>query len=257
MRISVLCVSALVVPAFLALAGCATDPMATSGAAGRDGEAMNFTQSTQLLSPEAAAKNFMAAAHRMEPVIEDYCRHHQLAQTHSCDFRIMVDDRPDPEPNAFQTLDEQGRPVLAFNLTLISQAINQDELAFVMGHEAAHHILGHLALKADDSETGAVLMGTIIASQGASNRQVRQAQHLGAEMGALTRAKDYEMKADSLGTVLAYRAGYSPIRGAQFFKRISDPEQDIFSSHPSNRARMANVRATMRAIEKKRVASKV
>ncbi len=253
MRFPVLPRQALAVCALLAMTGAVVSGCAPVPASGpsADASTMQFAPSKDLLPPEVAAKNFMTVAHKMEPVIESYCRHHQLAHAHSCNFRIMVDDRPDPEPNAFQTLDEKGQPVLAFNLTLISQALNQDELAFVMGHEAAHHILGHLDLKADDSETGAVLMGTIIASQGASNRQVRKAQNLGAELGALTRAKDYELQADSLGAVLSARAGYHPLKGMQIFKRIDNPEEDIMSSHPSNAVRMANVKATMARLKKR------
>ncbi|MER5173576.1 M48 family metalloprotease [Thioclava sp. GXIMD2076] len=253
MRFPVLPLPAVAACVLLAMTGGAVTGCAPVTGQGSDASdaSMQFAPSTDLLPPEVAAKNFMTAAHRMEPVIESYCRHHQLAQVHNCDFRIMVDDRPDPEPNAFQTLDEKGQPVLAFNLTLISQALNQDELAFVMGHEAAHHILGHLDMKADDSQTGAVLMGTIIASQGASNRQVRKAQTIGAELGALTRAKDYELQADSLGAVLSLRAGYHPLKGIQIFKRIDNPEDDIMSSHPSNAARMANVRATMSRLKKR------
>ena len=40
----------------------------------------------------------------------------------------------DEPPNAFQTLDAAGRPVLVFTVRLIAEVDNADEM---MGHEAA------------------------------------------------------------------------------------------------------------------------
>ncbi|WP_413851963.1 M48 family metalloprotease, partial [Albidovulum sp.] len=90
------------------------------------------------VSPGTAAANFVGVVRRMEPVIEQECLARR-ART-NCDFRIVVDDRPGQPPNAYQTLDSAGRPIIAFTLPLIAEARNADELAFVMGHEAAHHI---------------------------------------------------------------------------------------------------------------------
>ncbi|WP_413874394.1 M48 family metalloprotease, partial [Albidovulum sp.] len=93
------------------------------------------------VSPETAAANFVGVVRRMEPVIEQECLARR-ART-NCDFRIVVDDRRGQPPNAYQTLDSAGRPIIAFTLPLIAEARNADELAFVMGHEAAHHIASH------------------------------------------------------------------------------------------------------------------
>ncbi|MEZ5684732.1 MAG: M48 family metalloprotease [Paracoccaceae bacterium] len=72
---------------------------------------------------------------------------------------MVVDDRPDQPANAFQTEDKYGRPVVGFTLGLIAEAANRDELAFVMGHEAAHHIAGHLQSKTRDAVAGALILG--------------------------------------------------------------------------------------------------
>ncbi|RYI24909.1 MAG: peptidase M48, partial [Acetobacteraceae bacterium] len=94
-------------------------------------------------SPAVAAENFVQVVNRVEPVAESYCRSFGVAA--NCDFRIVLDDRPRQPPNAFQTVDRLGRPVLGFTVALIADARNQDEIAFVLGHEAAHHISGHIA----------------------------------------------------------------------------------------------------------------
>ena len=94
------------------------------------------------LPPETAAENFVRVVARMEPQVEAECR--ARAQGRNCDYQIVIDDRPGQSPNAFQTLDRNGRPIVGFTLALIADARNADEIAFVVGHEAAHHIAGHI-----------------------------------------------------------------------------------------------------------------
>ena len=189
---------------------------------------------------KTAAGNFIAVARRMEGRIEAEC----LARTRgrkNCDYQVMVDDRPDPAPNALQTIDEKGRPVVALNLALIAEARNRDELAFVLGHEAAHYILGHLALKASDATRGAMVLGVLAAASGADAQAIAQAQDFGAEVGSRTYSKEYELQADRLGAVIAWNAGYDPQRGAAFFTRIPDPGHSFLGTHPANAERIAAV----------------
>ncbi|MFN4129840.1 MAG: peptidase M48, partial [Paracoccaceae bacterium] len=71
-----------------------------------------------LLTPEQAARNFVAVVARIEPVAEEMCRERNPRS--NCDFQIVVDDRPNQPPNAFQTLDRSGRPIVGFTLALIA-----------------------------------------------------------------------------------------------------------------------------------------
>ncbi|MDZ4094588.1 MAG: M48 family metalloprotease, partial [Paracoccaceae bacterium] len=130
------------------------------------------------LPPRQAAQNFVAAVVAVEPVAEAYCR--ARTQGVPCDFQIVVDDRQDQPPNAFQTVDRQGRPVIGFTLALIADARNVDEIAFVLGHETAHHILGHLPRQQQSATTGAVLAGVLVALGGGSSNAVQSAQEMGA-----------------------------------------------------------------------------
>ncbi|PYF11100.1 peptidase M48-like protein [Rhodobacter viridis] len=196
-----------------------------------------------------AAANFLAVARDMEPRIESEC----LSRTHgrmNCDYQVMVDERSDPQPNAFQTLDARGRPIVAFNLALIAEARNRDELAFVMGHEAAHYILGHLEQKTSDATRGALILGALAAASGADADGVAQARDFGAEMGARAYSKDYELQADALGTVIAWNAGYNPERGAMFFTRLPDPGHSFLGTHPANGERIAVVHRVTSALRK-------
>ena len=199
------------------------------------------------VSPGTAAANFVGVVRRMEPVIEQECLARR-ART-NCDFRIVVDDRPGQPPNAYQTLDSAGRPIIAFTLPLIAEARNTDELAFVMGHEAAHHIASHIPRQQQEATTGALILGVLTAATGGDETAIRTAQNLGGTIGARRYAKDYELEADALGTILAWDAGYDPERGAAFFARIPDPGNRFLGTHPPNAARIDTVRRTLASLQ--------
>ncbi|HQU70239.1 MAG TPA: M48 family metallopeptidase [Albidovulum sp.] len=194
------------------------------------------------MSPDQAVNTFIAVRNRIEPVVERACRERGAAQ--NCDFQIGVADDPNLPPNAFQTLDKAGRPVIAFTVALIADARNADEIAFVMGHEAAHHIAGHIPRQQANAQMGAVLGAALGAALG-SDQSVQMGQQIGGSYGARRYAKDYELEADALGTELTVMAGYNPERGAAFFTRIPDPGNAFLGTHPPNAQRLATVRATL------------
>lgn len=198
-------------------------------------------------SPEAAARTFTEVVDRVAPVATEVCR--QRTRGQNCNFLIAVDDRPGAPPNAFQTLDDYGRPVLVFTLALIADARNADELAFVMGHEAAHHIADHIGRQQTEALTGAIVAGTLASLSGADAASIRAAQDFGAQVGSRRYSKDYELEADALGTEIAWRAGYDPLRGAQFFARLPDPGDRFLGTHPPNAQRYEVVRQTMARLQ--------
>lgn len=191
--------------------------------------------------PQAAA-NFIAAVQRVEPVAEAMCR--ERTRGVPCDLRIVVDDRPGQPPNAFQTLDGFGRPVIGFTLSLVAETRNVDEVAFILGHEAAHHILGHIQITQQNAMQTAILAGMVAQAQGASAETVRAATDMGAFVGARAYSKEFELQADALGTEIAWRAGFDPVRGAEFFYRLPDPGNRFLGTHPPNAERRAVVLRT-------------
>jgi len=182
-----------------------------------------------------AALNFVSAIEAIEPVAEAICR--EEAPEMNCDFLIVVDEALNAPPNAFQTLDDTGRPIIAFTVPLIAQTRNRDELAFILAHEAAHHILGHLAQQRRNATIGASILGGL-AALGRDADTIRTAQRLGAVLGARTYSKEFELEADALGTVITGLAGFDPIRGAAFFDRIPDPGDSFLGTHPANADRL-------------------
>lgn len=197
-------------------------------------------------TPRGAAETFLQVVAEVEPVAEAHCRARGLAR--NCDFRIVVDDRPGQPPNAFQTVDQRGRPIVGFTLALIADARNADELAFVMGHEAAHHVAGHIPKRADQALSGALLAGVLAQASGLTADEVRAAQNMGAEVAARSYSKEFELEADVLGSEIAFIAGFDPLRGSAFFDRLTDPGDKFLGTHPPNAARKAAVLTTMRRL---------
>ncbi|PZO64221.1 MAG: peptidase M48 [Paracoccus denitrificans] len=189
---------------------------------------------------QGAARNFITVITAMEPAVERECLQRRQGPI-NCDFQFVVDDRPGQEPNAFQTLDNNGRPIIGFTLSLLAAARNADELAFVVGHEASHHILNHISQKTSAAQAGAAILTGLAAASGGDPASIRAAQRFGAQFGAQYYSKDWELQADYLGAIITANAGYDPINGARFFERVPDPGNKILGSHPSRKQRQDTV----------------
>ena len=231
--------SSLLLPLVLAACVVAAPPPASGPPPGGG-------QTPPRLDTSTAASNFARVVDRMEPVVTAECR--ARAPRRNCNFLVVVDTRPGQPPNAFQTLDENGRPVIGFTVALLADARNVDELAFIFGHEAGHHIAGHIPRRIEQARTGALIAGALAALTGVDDRTVEQVAGLGGEIAARRFAPAFELEADEIGTVLAWRAGFDPERGAAFFQRIPDPRNAFLATHPPNAQRIGVVRDTMRQL---------
>jgi len=223
--------------ALVTLTACDVAPVQQSPSTGSPAPA-----NVPVLPANQAARSFVEVVRTVEPVAERECRARTTGV--NCDFNIVVDDRSGQPANAYQTIDRQGRPIVAFTLALIADARNADELAFVLGHEAAHHIAGHIGRQRQNAAAGAVIFTGLATLAGGGAEAVRSAQQLGAQVGARSYSKEFELEADALGTIITKRAGYNPVRGAEFFTRIPDPGDKFLGTHPPNAARIEIVRRT-------------
>lgn len=230
----------LAATAFIALAAC--EVQTTTAAvptapvqSGNQIETVNRTGSPQ------SVRDYRAVVARVEPVAESVCRSLTTNRV-NCDFDIRLDDRAGLPPNAYQTYDKEGRPVLAFTTALLREMLNRDELAFALSHEAAHHIRGHIQQTQTSATTGAIL-GTVLGSlAGLDQAGVEVAQNIGGTIGARRYSKGFELEADSLGAQIAQRAGYDPLRGVLYFQDAADPGDRFLGTHPPNGDRIATVR---------------
>ena len=187
----------------------------------------------------AKARSFEQVSRDIAQAAGRECR--RRSRSANCDFVVLVDISRNAPANAFQTLDENGRPLIVFTQPMIRSAQNADEIAFVMGHEAAHHILGHIARQAENAKESARIFGELARERGENAEGIERAQKLGAQVGVQNYVQQFELEADRLGTVITHAAGYDPLVGKAFFQRIPDPGDRFLATHPPNAKRVAAV----------------
>lgn len=198
---------------------------------------------TRTGSPQSVA-DFRVVVRRVEPVAEQVCR--QMRPGVNCDFSISIDNRPNQPPNAFQTYSDTGRPLLVMTPALLRRMRNRDEIAFVVAHEAAHHIEAHIGQTQRTAATGAILGAVLGAAIGLDATGVDTATNIGGNIGARRFSKGFELEADALGARIAQRSGYNPLRGVLYFQDARDPGDQFLGTHPPNADRIQNVRNSVR-----------
>ncbi len=190
-----------------------------------------------------AGRMFLAVVARVEPVAERECR--ARATGVNCNFHVVVAKNARLPPNAFQTFEKNGQPIIVFTQALIADVRNADELAFILGHEAGHLIRGHISRTQQQAQTGAIFGGVMAAVLGLDEGGVEEAMKIGGAVGARRFSKNFELEADEMGAIIATHAGYNAIEGAQYFLRIPDPGDKFLGSHPANLDRIKIVRQTI------------
>ena len=199
---------------------------------------------------------FERVAARVEPHAEALCR--QETPKRDCDLQIRVDLDPMEPANAFQTVNADG-PIIIVTAALLEGTRNDDEVAFVMGHEAGHHIAGHLEKRAGQQLAGALILGMAAAYAGSGNpnayqnqRNIDTAVNTGGSLGAMAYSQTYELEADMLGAYIAEAAGFDAEKGSLLFARRAgggtgptagvNGAMSLWSTHPSSPQRIATVR---------------
>ena len=153
-------------------------------------------------------------------------------------FEIVKSD----EPNAFAL--PGGFIFITHSLVELCDR-NQDELAFILGHEMGHVIRGH-AMKRILSNSAINVASHAVSIHGQFTAWL---QKVGIQFLESAYSQELEFQADKLGVCLADTAGYDPNASKQLLKRLnkltsSDTEfvlANYFSSHPSFEMRISNI----------------
>lgn len=166
-------------------------------------------------------------------------------------FRVRVIDSP--ELNAFSI---PGGYIYLYRGLLDKLGSDDDALACVIGHEAAHVVRRHVAKSISDSQNKGLLVdvATLL------SRDYRVSQVGGAlfELDQLHYSRIAEFEADRWGERFAYNAGYDPtgmVRTFQIFEdeeRKGDGPSSYARDHPINENRILRVEEQLRELRANR-----
>ena len=207
--------------------------------------------------PTRSNADFDHVSSRVEPAAESFCRERARGgQKLSCDFTFrLAPDRALPA-NAYQSQDRNGRPVVTMTAALLDQLRDDDEVAMVLSHEAAHHVAGHLGSLATVSTRGTFLPEAMPEGSGVGSKATTRTDY-GRGAAARTYSRAIELEADWIGAFISERAGYSPVEGAGHFRRLPSTKHSAgarMSSHPTASQRLETVAAASGKIRRQRAA---
>jgi len=164
-----------------------------------------------------------------------------------------VSDRQDVEYN-FYVLEDKELNAMALpggfiyvNSGLIN-ILNDDQLAYVIGHEVGHVAARHITKKIQANLTYQLILAVALTGAGAE-RPITQSVALGVDtvyqLASLGYSRKDEYEADKIGTKYAYLAGFDPYGALTALEKIKQEEGPdwkvlgYFRSHPYADERIA------------------
>jgi predicted Zn-dependent protease len=127
------------------------------------------------------------------------------------------------------------------NTGLLKVATSDDELAVVMGHEAAHAIARHGAERISRAIAVQAVAAVAIASGEVDPRLVGATAAAYGLLGETAFSRSEESEADRIGLVIAADAGYDPRAAVGFWKKMAEKggskPPEFLSTHPSDETR--------------------
>lgn len=135
---------------------------------------------------------------------------------------------------------------IAFYFGILAKLqLDDNEVAMIMGHEAAHALLEHAREQMGKNAvtSGALRLGAALLGWGNAGDLAAQA---GAGLLSLTYSRSDETEADALGLLMAAQAGYDPRAGITLWQKMmassggkSPPK--LLSTHPTNKDRIREI----------------
>ena len=127
---------------------------------------------------------------------------------------------------------------------------DENEVAFILGHEMAHVIRGH-AMNRIVSDSAIAAASRVAPVRGALSGWLRK---VGVQVLESTYSQELESEADQLGVRLMAAAGYDPGASVWLFRLLAElksaPEEcdfgSYFSSHPPFEVRIENINLQLR-----------
>jgi predicted Zn-dependent protease len=131
--------------------------------------------------------------------------------------------------------------------------LNDDEVAMIMGHEVAHALLEHARERMAKSGGTELLLRGGAALLGLGNLGDMAAAGA-SQLLSLRFGRQDESEADSLGLLMAARAGYNPAAGVTLWQKMGKatggkaPPQWL-STHPAGETRIKDIQSKLPAVQ--------
>lgn len=166
-----------------------------------------------------------------------------------CQFNVVLD----PSEHGLNA-HADGQQVVIYP-AMIDFARNDNHLAFVLSHEFAHNIMGHVAAQQNNVTIGALLGAVADVAAGAAGANTQGTfSKVGAQTGMLRYSPAFEHEADYVGLYILARAGYQIEQAPDFWRMMSQAQPDavyVSGSHPNNPARTIAMGKTVQEIRAK------
>ena len=138
---------------------------------------------------------------------------------------------------------------IAFFYGILQQLqLSDDEVAMIMGHEAAHALREHARERMGKTMAtrGAIEIGSAIFGLGNLGRT---AADIGGNLLTLRFSREDESEADLIGIELAARAGYDPGAGVTLWQKMAQAAKgappQFMSTHPSGPTRIHDIEVNL------------
>lgn len=218
----------------LAVAACTTSPT------GR--RQLILVSNAQMM--ELGATSFSQMKKEM-PVTKDA----KITAYVNCVARNVVSVMP---PNNWEVQVFEDKNINAFALPggkigvftgLLKAAVNQDQLAAVIGHEVAHVIANHSAERVSEGMAAQMGSTAVQATTGVDPQMVGIAANV---FFLLPHSRTQESEADVLGLDYMAKAGFDPRQAPVLWENMAkasggDKPPELLSTHPSDQTRIAGL----------------
>lgn len=141
-----------------------------------------------------------------------------------------------------------GGKIAFFYGILRELKLTDDEVAMIMGHEAAHALREHARARVSKTALtrGAIEIGAALFGLGSAGRL---AADLGGQLLTLKFSRGDETDADRVGLELGSRAGYDPRAGVSLWEKMGAAAKgappQFLSTHPSGPSRIRDIQSNL------------
>ena len=142
---------------------------------------------------------------------------------------------------------------IAFYFGILQQLqLNDDEVAMIMGHEAAHALREHARERMGKTAATRIGASALSALLGLGNTG-DTLLNMGSQLLTLKFSREDESEADLIGIELAARAGYDPGAGVTLWQKMAEASKgappQFMSTHPSGPTRINDIQNNLPKVQ--------